>query len=97
MDEEDADDSATALREAKEEIGLHPSLVHVVANLKPFISLVQLFSFSFLVNLLTLLKNHPFLPHFGSTQNTKFQDYFYIFEQKCHCLKGTQISVILSR
>nr|GLL36862.1 nudix hydrolase 15, mitochondrial-like [Ipomoea trifida] len=39
MDEEDADDSATALREAKEEIGLHPSLVHVVANLKPFISL----------------------------------------------------------
>ncbi|XP_019186700.1 PREDICTED: nudix hydrolase 15, mitochondrial-like [Ipomoea nil] len=39
MDEEDADDSATALREAKEEIGLHPSLVHIVANLNPFISL----------------------------------------------------------
>ncbi|KAI3472821.1 hypothetical protein Pfo_029950 [Paulownia fortunei] len=38
MDEGDADDSATALREAMEEIGLDPSLVRVVANLEPFIS-----------------------------------------------------------
>ncbi|KAK6118257.1 hypothetical protein DH2020_048043 [Rehmannia glutinosa] len=38
MDEGDADDSATALREAMEEIGLDPGLVRVVANLEPFIS-----------------------------------------------------------
>lgn len=38
MDECDADDSATALREAMEEIGLDPGLVRVVANLDPFIS-----------------------------------------------------------
>ncbi|XP_011095054.1 nudix hydrolase 15, mitochondrial [Sesamum indicum] len=38
MDEGDADDCATALREATEEIGLDPALVHVVANLDPFIS-----------------------------------------------------------
>ncbi|XP_051130290.1 nudix hydrolase 15, mitochondrial-like [Andrographis paniculata] len=38
MDEGDADDTATALREAMEEIGLEPSLVRVVANLEPFIS-----------------------------------------------------------
>lgn len=37
-DECDADDSATALREAMEEIGLDPNLVRVVANLEPFIS-----------------------------------------------------------
>lgn len=42
-EEGDADDSATALREAMEEIGLDPSLVQVVANLEPFIS--QVFSF----------------------------------------------------
>lgn len=38
MEDEDADDSATALREAKEEIGLDPTLVHVLANLEPFMS-----------------------------------------------------------
>ncbi|KAL0347503.1 UNVERIFIED_CONTAM: Nudix hydrolase 15, mitochondrial [Sesamum calycinum] len=38
MDEGDADDCATALREATEEIGLDPGLVRVVANLDPFIS-----------------------------------------------------------
>lgn len=43
MDECDADDSATALREATEEIGLDPNLVRVVANLEPFISSVDLF------------------------------------------------------
>ncbi|KAL3654893.1 hypothetical protein CASFOL_000679 [Castilleja foliolosa] len=37
-DDADADDSATALREAMEEIGLDRSLVRVVANLDPFIS-----------------------------------------------------------
>ncbi|KAH7865041.1 hypothetical protein Vadar_001527 [Vaccinium darrowii] len=41
-EEGDADDSATALREAMEEIGLHPALIHVVANLEPFISQHQL-------------------------------------------------------
>nr|XP_016432415.1 PREDICTED: nudix hydrolase 15, mitochondrial-like [Nicotiana tabacum] len=39
MDEEDLDDSATALREATEEIGLQSSLVQVITNLEPFISL----------------------------------------------------------
>ncbi|XP_055811712.1 nudix hydrolase 15, mitochondrial-like [Solanum dulcamara] len=39
MDEEDLDDSATALREAKEEIGLKSSLVQVITNLEPFMSL----------------------------------------------------------
>ncbi|CAK9183116.1 unnamed protein product [Ilex paraguariensis] len=38
MEEGDVDDSATALREAMEEIGLGQSLVQVVANLEPFIS-----------------------------------------------------------
>ncbi|XVF55049.1 hypothetical protein PTKIN_Ptkin06aG0005600 [Pterospermum kingtungense] len=42
MEEGDADDSATALREAMEEIGLDSSLVQVVANLEPFISQNQL-------------------------------------------------------
>ena len=40
MEEGDADDSATALREAKEEIGLEPNLVQVVATLETFISQV---------------------------------------------------------
>ncbi|KAL3531666.1 hypothetical protein ACH5RR_005187 [Cinchona calisaya] len=38
MDELDEDDTATALREAMEEIGLCPNLVQVVANLQPFVS-----------------------------------------------------------
>jgi len=36
MEEGDADEVATALREAKEEIGLDPSLVDVVTLLNPF-------------------------------------------------------------
>ena len=40
MEEGDADDTATALREAMEEIGLDRNLVQVVANLEPFISQV---------------------------------------------------------
>ncbi|KAI4331606.1 hypothetical protein MLD38_029781 [Melastoma candidum] len=36
MDESDTDETATALREAMEEIGLDPSLVQVVAILEPF-------------------------------------------------------------
>lgn len=43
MDECDVDDSATALREAMEEIGLDPNLVRVVANLEPFISSVEFY------------------------------------------------------
>ncbi|KAF8031151.1 hypothetical protein BT93_D0373 [Corymbia citriodora subsp. variegata] len=37
-EEGDADDVATALREAKEEIGLDPSLVEVVTVLQPFVT-----------------------------------------------------------
>ncbi|KAK8913884.1 hypothetical protein KSP39_PZI023478 [Platanthera zijinensis] len=37
-DECDVDDIATAMREAKEEIGLDPSLVNVVTVLEPFLS-----------------------------------------------------------
>uniref|UniRef100_A0A5B7AC26 Nudix hydrolase domain-containing protein n=1 Tax=Davidia involucrata TaxID=16924 RepID=A0A5B7AC26_DAVIN len=37
-DEGDADDAETATREAKEEIGLDPSLVNVVTILEPFLS-----------------------------------------------------------
>lgn len=44
MDEGDTDDTATALREAMEEIGLMPNLVQVVANLEPFISSVHMIS-----------------------------------------------------
>lgn len=40
VDEVDADAKATALREAKEEIGLDPALVSVVAVLEPFLSKV---------------------------------------------------------
>ncbi|KAJ4837714.1 hypothetical protein Tsubulata_027923 [Turnera subulata] len=42
VEEGDVNDSATALREATEEIGLNPTLVHVVASLEPFISQHQL-------------------------------------------------------
>ncbi|GKC61676.1 NUDIX hydrolase 15, mitochondrial, partial [Tanacetum coccineum] len=38
MDEGDVDDADTATREAKEEIGLDPSLVNVVTILEPFVS-----------------------------------------------------------
>lgn len=37
-DKEDADAAATALREAKEEIGLDPSIVKVVTAVEPFLS-----------------------------------------------------------
>lgn len=37
-EEDDTDDAYTATREAKEEIGLDPSLVNVVAVLEPFLS-----------------------------------------------------------
>ncbi|KAL0793021.1 hypothetical protein Bca101_064398 [Brassica carinata] len=37
-DKEDADDIATALREAREEIGLDPSLVTIVSVLQPFVN-----------------------------------------------------------
>lgn len=40
-EEGDADDVQTALREANEEIGLNPSLVHVVSVLDPFVTLVR--------------------------------------------------------
>ena len=40
-EEGDADDADTATREAKEEIGLDPSLVNVVTVLEPFLSKVS--------------------------------------------------------
>lgn len=39
-EEGDADDVQTALREAKEEIGLDPSLVNVITVLEPFVTKV---------------------------------------------------------
>ena len=48
MEEGDADDSATALREAMEEIGLDPHLVQVVANLEPFISQVCVYIYIYI-------------------------------------------------
>lgn len=41
MEDGDADPKATALREAKEEIGLDPALVNVVTVLEPFLSKVS--------------------------------------------------------
>jgi len=40
MEERDKDDAETALREAKEEIGLDPSHVKVVTTLEPYLSKV---------------------------------------------------------
>lgn len=48
-EEGDADDAATALREAKEEIGLDPSSVTVVASLEHFLSKVQCLSVFFYI------------------------------------------------
>ena len=45
-EEGDADDAATALRESREEIGLDPSLVTVVASLEHFLSKVPCLLFS---------------------------------------------------
>ena len=42
----DADDVATALREAEEEIGLAPALVNIIAVLQPFVNKVYM-SFCF--------------------------------------------------
>jgi len=44
-EEGDADDVQTALREAKEEIGLDPSLVSVITPLQPFHTTVHFFLF----------------------------------------------------
>jgi coenzyme A diphosphatase NUDT7 len=48
-EEGDADDIATALREAKEEIGLDPSLVDVVTVIEPYMTrvCVEFLKFSF--------------------------------------------------
>ena len=44
-EEGDKDDGETATREAKEEIGLDPSLVNVVTVLEPFLSKVLKYFF----------------------------------------------------
>ena len=49
MDEGDADAKATALREAKEDIGLDPALVSVGTVLEPFLSKV--------IKILVMLRN----------------------------------------
>lgn len=41
MEDGDANYAETALREAKEEIGLDPSLVNVVTCLEPFVTKVK--------------------------------------------------------
>jgi 8-oxo-dGTP pyrophosphatase MutT (NUDIX family) len=46
-EEGDKDDGDTATREAKEEIGLDPSLVNVVTVLEPFLSKVSASFFFF--------------------------------------------------
>lgn len=43
-EEGDTDDADTATREAKEEIGLDPSVVNVVTALEPFLSKVCIIS-----------------------------------------------------
>lgn len=45
-EEDDVDDAYTATREAKEEIGLDPSLVDVVALLEPVLSKVVIYLFN---------------------------------------------------
>lgn len=47
-EEDDANDIETALREAKEEIGLDPSLVDVVTVLEPIVTKVDFLGFFFL-------------------------------------------------
>lgn len=48
-EEDDADDVETALREAKEEIGLDPLLVNVVTDLEPFVTKVHVMLFNLVV------------------------------------------------
>uniref|UniRef100_A0A1W2Q618 Nudix hydrolase 7 n=1 Tax=Rattus norvegicus TaxID=10116 RepID=A0A1W2Q618_RAT len=48
----DADDTATALREAQEEVGLHPHQVEVVSHLVPYFINVKVSSVNFLLQLL---------------------------------------------
>ncbi|GAB4827048.1 Nudix hydrolase 15, mitochondrial [Ancistrocladus abbreviatus] len=59
-DQDDADDVATALREAQEEIGLDPSLVHVAAVLQPF---VMKHGMTVVPVIGLLLDKNAFLPH----------------------------------
>lgn len=60
-EEGDKDDGDTATREAKEEIGLDPSLVNIVTVLEPFLSKVSTY---FLVysNYVLLGKNCKLVP-----------------------------------
>ena len=59
-DEGDKDDGETATREAKEEIGLDPSLVDVVTVLEPFLSKVSASSFLFFLFSFFVLFSFPF-------------------------------------
>lgn len=52
-EEDDANDIETALREAKEEIGLDPSLVDVVTVLEPIVTKVDFLGFFFCISMYT--------------------------------------------
>jgi 8-oxo-dGTP pyrophosphatase MutT (NUDIX family) len=66
MEEGDVDDSATALREAMEEIGLEPNLVQVVATLQPF-TFLFLFLFFFLIGSIAgSVQTRPARPESGN-------------------------------
>ncbi|KAG6554776.1 hypothetical protein Mapa_003795 [Marchantia paleacea] len=67
-DEGDVDDSATALREAHEEIGLEPSHVRVVANLEPFLS-KHLLGVIPVIGLLDDVRNYKPTPNPGEVES----------------------------
>ncbi|KAH7365863.1 hypothetical protein KP509_18G050000 [Ceratopteris richardii] len=63
-DQEDVDDVATALREAKEEIGLDPSLVKVLTTIEPFIT-KKLLRVTPVIGLITEKSNFMPIPNPG--------------------------------
>ena len=67
-EEGDADDAATALRESREEIGLDPSLVTVVASLEHFLSKVPCLLFS-------LESPRKIIPQWVHCLNASVQEY----------------------
>ncbi|KAL3695920.1 hypothetical protein R1sor_009996 [Riccia sorocarpa] len=67
-DEEDVDDAATALREAREEIGLDPSHVRVIAHLEPFLS-KHLLGVIPVIGLLDDMRNYNPKPNPGEVES----------------------------
>lgn len=62
-DEGDKDEKETAIREAKEEIGLQPDLVSVVAVLEPLFTKVQFVS-TLVLNMCSFTVHYLFLEGF---------------------------------